>query len=108
MRNSLALSALLVASGAFSQAPPPKSVEVTPAEVRALAPMVTVTGQVQSRTAADLAAAVAGRLAWVAEAGTQVARGAVVAKLDTGELELQKLEQAARVKRGEVSLAQLT
>src|SRR5690349_4167080 len=108
MRHRLLPIALaLLASPVLAQQPPPKSVEVTSAEVRALSPTVTVTGQVQSRAAADLASAVLGRLAWVAEPGAKVAKGALVARLDTGELELQKLEQVARVKRGEVNLAQL-
>ncbi|HUS25203.1 MAG TPA: efflux RND transporter periplasmic adaptor subunit [Candidatus Binatia bacterium] len=96
------------AGDALAQQPPPKAVETAPAQVRALAPSVVVTGQVQSRAAADLSAGVAGRLAWVSEPGTRVAAGGVVARLDTSEIELQRAEQAARVKRGEIGLAQLT
>jgi RND family efflux transporter MFP subunit len=92
---------------AAAQAPPPAAVETAPVEKRELAPRITVTGQVRSRAAADLAAAVGGRLAWVAEPGTRVARNGVVARLDTDELKLQELEQAARVKRGEINHAQL-
>jgi len=43
----------------------------------------------------------------VAEPGARVGKNGVVARLDTDELELQKLEQEARVKRGEISKAQL-
>jgi RND family efflux transporter MFP subunit len=93
---------------AAAQAPPPAAVETAPVEKRELAPHVTVTGQVRSRAAADLAASVAGRLAWVAEPGTRLARNGVVARLDTDELKLQELELAARVKRGEIGKAQLT
>jgi len=107
MRNVLLLSGLLAASPAFAQAPPPAAVETAPVERRELAPRVTVTGQVRSRAAADLAAGVAGRLAWVAEPGTRVGKNGVVARLDTDELKLQELEQAARVKRGEINQAQL-
>lgn len=107
MRN-LHVLAGLIALPAFAQPPPPAAVETAPVEKRELAPRVTVTGQVQSRAAADLSAAVAGTLAWVAEPGSRVARGGVVARLDTDELELQKLEQEARVKRGQINLQQLT
>jgi RND family efflux transporter MFP subunit len=89
------------------QGPRAAAVETAPVERRALAPRVTVTGQVRSRAAADLAVAVGGRLAWVAEPGARVGKNGVVARLDTDELELQRLEQQARVKRGEINRAQL-
>ena len=80
----LAPAALLLALAAplaFAQGgPPPAAVKVSRAELRAIAPSVTVTGVVQSRTAADLAAPVAGRLLWVAEPGTAVKSGDVVAR----------------------------
>jgi len=106
-KSLLVAAALLAAVPALAQQRPPAAVETAPASLKQLAPTVTVTGQVQSRAAADLAAAVAGTLAWVAEAGTQVARNAPIARLDTDELELQRLEQRARVKRGEINLQQL-
>jgi RND family efflux transporter MFP subunit len=106
MRNATLLLAF-IAAPVLAQSPPPAAVETAPVEQREMAPRVTVTGQVRSRDAADLAAAVAGRLAWVAEPGARVGRNGVVARLDTDELKLQELEQAARVKRGEINQAQL-
>jgi RND family efflux transporter MFP subunit len=99
---------VLLPFAAEAQQRPAPAVETAPVEIRQLAPRVTVTGQVQSRAAADLSAAVAGRLAWVAEPGARVIRNGLVARLDTEELELQKLEQQARLKRGEINLRQLT
>lgn len=99
---------LLLPFAAGAQERPAPAVETAPVEMKQLAPRVTVTGQVQSRTAADLSAAVAGRLAWVAEPGARIARNGLVARLDTDELQLQKLEQQARLKRGEINLQQLT
>lgn len=105
---SLVLALSLPAAALAQPAPPPASaVETAPAQKRELAPHVTVTGQVRSRAAADLSAAVAGTLAWVAEPGARITRNGVVARLDTDELALQKLEQAARVKRGEINHQQL-
>ena len=95
------------AASAAAQAPPPAAVETAPVEKRELAPRITVTGQVRSRSAADLSASVGGRLAWVAEPGTRVGKNGVVARLDTDELKLQELELAARVKRGEINQASL-
>lgn len=110
MKTSLwiAAAALAVPFSLLAQAPPPAAVETAPVEKRELAPRITVTGQVRSRAAADLSAAVAGRLAWVAEAGTRVGKNGVVARLDTDELKLQELELQARVKRGEINKAQLS
>lgn len=84
--------------------PPVAAVKTSRAELRAIAPSVTVTGVVQSRAAADLAAPVAGRLLWVAEPGTSVKAGDVVARFDIEELQLQRAEQQARVTRGEVAV----
>jgi RND family efflux transporter MFP subunit len=98
---------LLLPAAAPAQEPPPAAVETAPVARRELAPHVTVTGQVRSRASADLSVAVAGTLAWVAEPGTRVGKNGVVARLDTDELELQRLEQVARVKRGEINQAQL-
>ncbi len=97
------LAPLNVAAQATRPAP---AVEVTPAEMRELAPTVTATGLVQSRAGADLATAVAGQLAWIVEAGTWVEKGEVVARIDVDELRLQRLEQGARGARGEVALRQ--
>lgn len=108
----LALAALWLATGTtpvLAQAPAerPAPVEIAKAEVRRLAPSVHATGLVRSRAAADLAAAVGGRLQWVAEPGTAVGAGQVVARLDTRELSLARAEQAARVKRAQVNLEAL-
>ncbi len=85
----------------------PAPVEVARAEVRVLAPSVHATGLVRSRAAADLAAAMGGRLQWVADPGTAVGAGQVVARLDTREVALARDEQAARVRRAQVSLESL-
>lgn len=106
---ALVAAAASVATPVIAQAPPerPSPVEIARAEVRELAPSVHATGLVRSRAAADLAAAVAGRLQWVAEPGAAVSAGEVVARLDTRELSLARAEQAARVKRAAVNLQAL-
>lgn len=105
MNRVLLLSLLVLSAPVFAQGgPAPSAVKVARAELRAIAPSVTVTGVVQSRAAADLAAPVAGRLLWVAEPGTAVRAGDVVARFDIEELQLQRAEQVARVTRGEVAV----
>lgn len=103
--HALLIAALLAAPAVFGQdGPAAAAVKTAKAELRAIAPSVTVTGVVQSRAAADLAAPVAGRLLWVAEPGTMVKAGDVVARFDIEELQLQRAEQAARVSRGDVAV----
>lgn len=99
----LALLALVPAAWAQPSA---AAVQVTAAQMRQLAPVVTAAGQVQSRDAAALSSALAGTLAWVAEPGSWLEAGAEVARLDADELMLQKAEQAARLQRMEVTLEQ--
>jgi RND family efflux transporter MFP subunit len=109
LATGLVAGVAVVATTASAQAPTerPLPVEIAQAEVRELAPSVHATGLVRSRAAADLAAAVGGRLQWVAEPGTAVSAGEVVARLDTRELSLARAEQAARVRRAEVNLQAL-
>ena len=108
-RCSLGVAVALVAlaGAAAAQDRPPASVLVAQAQVRELAPTVRAAGLVRSRASADLAASVAGRLQWIAEPGTAVAAGALVARLDTRELSLARAEQAARVNRASVNLKSL-
>jgi RND family efflux transporter MFP subunit len=105
----LLLGPLTAVGPALAQAPQerPSPVQIARAEVRELAPSVQATGIVRSRAAADLAPSVAGRLEWIAEPGTAVTKGQLVARLDTRELALARAEQAARVRRAQVNLAAL-
>ncbi len=105
--TTLAVLALITGALATAQERPPSPVHVAQATERELAPSVRAAGLVRSRASADLAAAVSGRLQWVAEPGTPVTAGALVARLDTRELALARAEQAARVNRASVNLASL-
>ena len=102
--QAIAIVMIALAEVASAQDRPPASVQVARAQVRELAPSVRAAGLVRSRASADLAASVAGRLQWIAEPGTAVAAGALVARLDTRELALARAEQAARVNRAAVNL----
>lgn len=107
MKKGLLLLPLLLAwAGAGAQERPAAPVETSKAEMRKLAPTVTAAGQVQSRSGADMAAGAAGQLDFVAEPGTRVAKGELIARVDVAELRLQRAEQAARLTRGNVALKQ--
>ncbi|MBV8063002.1 MAG: efflux RND transporter periplasmic adaptor subunit [Nevskia sp.] len=85
---------------------PASPVRIATAELRRLSPTVSVSGQVQSHSTADMAASVEGNIAWVADVGTPVKQGEVVARLDTAQLSLQRTELAARVTRAQFALKQ--
>ncbi len=96
-----ALVVLLPTAGA-AQSPgqaPPAPVTVTRVTEGNLDATVTTTGTVVSRNDARLAAEVTGRLDWVAEPGTRVAKGAPLARVDTSMLELQLREDEAQYAR---------
>jgi RND family efflux transporter MFP subunit len=101
----VALAALaassLAAGAAWGQAasPPPAPVAVARVTEGNLGATVTATGTVVSRNDARLAAEVTGRLDWVAEPGTRVAKGAPLARVDTRALELQLREDEAQLAR---------
>lgn len=104
--RSLALLALCALVPAAWAQPSAAAVQVANAEMRELAPTIRASGQVRSREAAAMAAAIPGTLAWVAEPGTWVEAGAPIARIDAEELSLQRAEQRARLKRIEVNLEQ--
>ena len=74
LAGALAALVVMTPTAAYAQERP-SAVVVAHAQIRQLAPVVNATGIVQSRAAADLAAAVAGRLEWVAEPGTVAEAG---------------------------------
>ncbi|WP_076413990.1 efflux RND transporter periplasmic adaptor subunit [Shewanella sp. UCD-KL12] len=93
-----------------TQAPEEKArlVSVVQVENRALSPKIMVIGSVHSRSNAELTAGIDGKLDWVQEAGTRVAAGEVVAKLETIRLSLQKEQQEAQIEYEQVGLTRLT
>ncbi|HEX4296201.1 MAG TPA: efflux RND transporter periplasmic adaptor subunit [Rhizomicrobium sp.] len=87
--GGFALAALLVAFGQAPQAQaqrapdaPAPSVGVTTARMVKMAPKIALPGTVMSRSDSQLASEVEGRVAWVAEVGTVVKSGDVVARID--------------------------
>ena len=64
-----------------------------------LAPQASFPGTVMSRNDSKLAADVAGRVEWVAEVGTALKQGDVVARLDKHMAEMQRTSDRANVDR---------
>lgn len=90
---------------AEAQQPLPAPVKISLAEVRSMASSVLAPGTVVSRQDAEVAAEVAGRLTWVAEIGTEVEAGDVIARIDDHRLTLQLKDNEATIRRLEASLA---
>lgn len=87
--------------------PPPPNVRVAQASIQLLAPLTMVPGTVVSRSDAKLAAEVTGRLLEVAEVGTSVAEGDVIARIEDTVIRLRRDEQQAQVERARARLSYL-
>ena len=93
--------------GGNAKGPPPAPVVVATAESRMLAPVTWYPGTVISRNRARVAAEVEGRLEWVADVGTTIAEGDVVARLDDTLLRQHLAEGEAVVARERARLTYL-
>ncbi len=86
------------------EGPPPAQVEVVSVERMEIAPQIEVPGTVISRNDSRIAAEVVGRLSWIADVGTELEEGGVIAKIDDRDLILQLQNAEANAKRLEASL----
>ena len=93
--------------GGDGKGPPPAPVVVATAESRMLAPVTWYPGTVISRNRARIAAEVEGRLEWVAEVGTVIAEGELVARLDDALLRQSLAGDEAVVARERARLTYL-
>lgn len=100
--TALAICLALVCSAAWAQqAPKPTPPKVGVAQARAMkmAPKVTLPGTVVARNDSRLASEVEGRVAWVAEVGTVVKAGDIVARIDKNVAGMQLASDRANVAR---------
>lgn len=95
----------LMAAPAWAQFGGEPTVEVAEAESREMAPTMQVAGTVLSRSDASLSAEVEGRLVEVADVGTQVAEGDVVARIEDTVLQLRVSELEAEIDSTQARLA---
>lgn len=103
---SILLAALLMApSVALAQNQAAPLVRLAEAEVILMAPTMQVAGTVISRSDAYLSAEVEGRLQQVADVGTTVETGDVLARIEDTTLRLRARELSAEVNRAEASLS---
>ena len=102
----MGLGLLLLAVSAFTiaQDERPALVKVTEASMQNIAPITLVPGTVVSRNDARLSAEVQGRLISVADVGTAVLAGEIVAEIEDTRLRLRQAELQAEVTRAEARL----
>jgi RND family efflux transporter MFP subunit len=101
-------STLVVTVATQAADAPPVPVVVTTARVENFAANLTATGTVVSRNDARISGEVGGTLAWIAEPGVTVKRGATIARIDGERLALALRDNEAAVKRLEAQLHLLT
>ncbi|MGY6553560.1 MAG: efflux RND transporter periplasmic adaptor subunit [Wenzhouxiangella sp.] len=99
----VALSLALIGT-AQAQFGGPSPVELSEARLTQMAPTMQVAGTVISRADAFLSAEVEGRLMEVAEVGTRVEAGDVIARIEDTGLRLRAQELAAEISRAESRL----
>jgi len=101
------LVALLLALPAAAQQGPASVVQVGIVSRTEVAPTVAVPGTIYSRNDLQVTAGVGGQLNMVAEPGTLVSKGDVVASVDKQPLLLQRAEQEALLERATINVRQL-
>ncbi|MFK7886220.1 MAG: efflux RND transporter periplasmic adaptor subunit [Gammaproteobacteria bacterium] len=98
---------LLAAAFSFAQVQP-SAVVVATVEEASLTPTQPIAGTVFSRHDVQITAGVDGQLTFVAEPGTVVTTGDVIASLDVVPLQLQRAEQKAQLERARAQVRYLS
>jgi RND family efflux transporter MFP subunit len=88
---------LFISSTTVAQQGYAAPVNVAVAELKSLAPYAWVSGTVVSRNNSNIASEVSGRLIELAELGSRVKKGDVIARIDDKNLQLRKKELTATV-----------
>lgn len=102
LASALCLMGAMWVTPAIAQekAVPVKVVNVKVAEQSKL----SLSGNLYSKNMAQLTSGATGQIEWIAEPGTHVESGDVVAKIDTYPLILEQSEQKAQIKREKINL----
>ena len=105
MRNAIFALTLCCTGLAGAQTAPVTTVQLGESRLSYEVPTIDVAGTVYSQNNTELTAGVDGRLIWVAEAGTLVQAGDVLARLDPLPLQLQQAELDAQLQRATLQAA---
>ncbi|WP_206486226.1 efflux RND transporter periplasmic adaptor subunit [Thalassotalea sp. G2M2-11] len=99
------LGLALITLPALAQQGRAANVNVTPIVSTTLSPVAWVSGSIVSRNNSQIAADVSGRLVSIAELGTLVTKGQVIAQLDKQQLTLKLQEETALVANAKAKFA---
>lgn len=98
-RAALSLTLILLSSTALAQSQPASPVQLGQSRLSYDVPTIDIAGTVYSVNNAELTAGIEGRLSWVAEPGTLVKTGDLLARVDPVPLQLQRAELDAQLQR---------
>jgi RND family efflux transporter MFP subunit len=105
--TGILLATVFTTHTAAAQQPGARIVQVAEVTRSEVTPTVSVPGTIYSRNEMQITAGVAGQLEMVAEPGTFIRTGDVVARINQATLLLQRAEQEALLERAEINLRQL-
>ncbi len=103
----LLIASTFVGSVSVTAETPPAPVKVEQVKPLEQSSTTDILGTINSRNQAQLTAGVTGRLEWVAEPGTYLKKGDLVAQIELLPLQLRKAEQEAQHKRAKINLQYL-
>lgn len=107
-KKILAVTVFLIANlNLNAQEALPSPVKVEPVKLIESQPSADIFGTIYSRNQVQLTAGVTGRLEWVAEPGTFLKKGDLVAQIELLPLQLRQAEQKAQLKRAKINLQYL-
>lgn len=98
-RAALSLTLILLSSTVLAQTPPASPVQLGQSRLSYDVPTIDLAGTVHSVNNTELTAGIEGRLQWVAEPGTLVKAGELLARVDPLPLQLQRAELSAQLQR---------
>ncbi len=101
------ISTSIYAAEPEKQGPPPSPVKIELVKALNEIPSATIMGTIYSRNQVQLTAGVTGRLEWVAEPGTYLQQGDLVAQIELLPLQLRQAERKAQFKRAKINLVYL-
>ena len=104
----LTVSLVSQAAQETPKGPPPSPVQVEQVRVLEEMPTASIMGTVYSKNQVQLTAGVNGRLEWVAEPGSYLRKGDLVAQIELLPLQLRQAERKAQFKRAKINLVYLT
>ncbi|NVK88949.1 MAG: hypothetical protein HWE13_12515, partial [Gammaproteobacteria bacterium] len=98
------IAGLFISLASFGQEMPPAQVKVHQVTVEAVAPMITLQGDVISLKRIEVMNEVAGELTFVALPGVALSKGEVIAQLDPELQQLELKRAQAKVKKLQADL----